>query len=126
GSVLNTLLTMVSAAMLAMLLWPAMKFLLIDAAWIGSSREDCVVADTTRSAGACWPFIAAKFRQFMFGFYPAGEQWRVELTFSIGLILLAPLLIPRVPYKATNAILFFIIFPIAALFLLVGGTFDFA
>src|SRR5438105_10612724 len=74
GSVLNTLLTMVSAAMLAMLLWPAMKFLLIDAAWIGSSREDCVVADTTRSAGACWPFIAAKFRQFMFGFYPAGEQ----------------------------------------------------
>src|SRR5207249_3612990 len=40
-----------------------------------------------------------------------------------GLILVVPLLIPRVPYKAANAIAFFGTFPVIAFFLLVGGVF---
>jgi general L-amino acid transport system permease protein len=38
-------------------------------------------------------------------------------------LLFVPLLIPRVPYKALNAVLFFFVFPIVAFFLLVGGYF---
>jgi general L-amino acid transport system permease protein len=72
--------------------------------------------------GACWPFIQAKFGQFMFGFYPDDERWRVNLTYALGVILLVPLLIPRVPYKALNAILFFGVFPVVGFFLLVGDV----
>ena len=122
GSVLNTVLTIASIALLVALVWPATRFLLIDAVWTGSGREDCTAADAGRSVGACWPFIAAKLRQFIYGFYPIGEQWRVNLTYAIGAALLAPLLIPRVPHKAANAIAFFGVFPLVAFFLLVGGT----
>jgi general L-amino acid transport system permease protein len=97
--------------------------MLIDAVWHGTSRTDCLAETVGRPVGACWPFIGAKFAQFMYGFYPADEVWRVNLTYAIGLALLVPLLIPRVPYKLANAILFFAIFPVVAFYLLVGGVF---
>src|SRR5205085_12398059 len=50
------------------------------------------------------------------------RQWRVNLAFALGVILLVPLLIPQLPYKAVNAILFFGVFPVVAFFLLVGGV----
>ncbi len=59
----------------------------------------------------------------MYGFYPADQVWRVNLTYALGLVLLVPLLIPRVPYKTLNAILFFGVFPVVAFYLLVGGVF---
>src|SRR5207249_3275059 len=61
--------------------------------------------------------------QFMVGFYPQSEQWRVALTYALGAVLLVPLLIPSVPYKAANAVVFFGVFPLLAFFLLVGGVF---
>jgi general L-amino acid transport system permease protein len=78
-----------------------------------------------KSTGACWPFIKAKFNQFIYGFYPAAERWRPNIVFAIGALLLAPLLIPRAPLKKLNAILFFGIFPVVSLVLLTGGNFDF-
>jgi general L-amino acid transport system permease protein len=100
--------------------------LLIDAVWDGSSRVDCLAETVGRPVGACWPFIFAKFAQFMYGFYPADETWRINLTYAIGVVLLVPLLIPRVPYKLLNAILFFGVFPVAAFYLLTGGVFGLA
>ncbi len=91
----------------ALLLWPTVRFLFIDAVWDGASRIDCLSETIGREVGACWPFIKAKFAQFMYGFYPESEQWRVNLTYALGVILLVPLLIPRVPYKGTNAIAVF-------------------
>ena len=118
----NTILTVVSFAILAAVLWSAFRFLLIDGVWAGSSRDDCLPETAGRSVGACWPFIAAKFDQFMYGFYPESQHWRVNLTYALGAILLGPLLIPRLPYKAANAILFFGVFPVVAFFLLVGDV----
>ncbi len=103
--------------------WPAVKFLFIDAVWTGSSRTDCLPETVGRAVGACWPFITAKFSQFIYGFYPESERWRADLTFLFGAALLLPLLIPRVPYKIANALLFFVVFPVIAYFLLVGGFF---
>jgi general L-amino acid transport system permease protein len=123
GGVFNTALTIVSTVIIAALVWPALKFLLLDAVWTGSSRVDCLAESVGREVGACWPFIEAKFIQFMYGFYPASEQWRVDLTYALGAALLAPLLIPAVPFKGTNAVLFFAVFPLVAFFLLVGGVF---
>jgi general L-amino acid transport system permease protein len=71
--------------------------------------------------GACWPYIGAKLDQFIYGFYPAAERWRVKLTFLLAVVLLIPMLIPRLPAKGLNAGLFFLAFPVVAFFLLHGG-----
>jgi general L-amino acid transport system permease protein len=107
---------------LIVVLPPLVRFLIIDAVWDGASRIDCLPETLGRPVGACWPFVAAKFRQFMYGFYPEAEQWRVNLTYALGVVLLVPLLIPRVPYKAWNAIAFFGLFPLVAFVLLVGNV----
>jgi general L-amino acid transport system permease protein len=120
---LNTSLTLLSLLLLWLIAWPAVKFLLIDAVWTGSSRTDCLAETVGHEVGACWPFIEAKFSQLIYGFYPASERWRVDLTFVLGAILLLPLLIPRLPYKGVNALLFFGVFPVVAFFLLLGGVF---
>jgi general L-amino acid transport system permease protein len=122
ANISNSILTIVSAVLLALVIWPTLRFLVIDAVWVGSSRTDCLPETVGRTVGACWPFVAAKFAQFMYGFYPESEHWRVDLTYALCVLLLAPLLIPRVPYKAANAILFFGVFPVVAFFLLVGGV----
>jgi general L-amino acid transport system permease protein len=119
----NIAMTVVGLSLIWLLLWPAVKFLLIDAVWDGSSRADCLAETVGREVGACWPFIAAKLSQLVYGFYPESERWRVDLTFGLGGALLLPLLIPRIPYKGANAFLFFGIFPVVAFFLLVGDVF---
>ena len=119
----NAALTLASAVLLALVLWPALRFLLLDAVWDGASRVDCLPERVSHEVGACWPFINAKFRQLMYGFYPENEQWRVNLTYALGAVLLAPLLIPQMPYKGINAVLFFGLFPVIAFFFLVGGSF---
>jgi general L-amino acid transport system permease protein len=123
GGALNTTLTLVSAVIIVSLVWPTVKFLFIDAVWTGSSRLDCLPETVGREVGACWPFVKAKFTQFMYGFYPESEQWRVNVTYALGAILLVPLLIPSAPFKAVNALAFFGVFPVLAFFLLTGGVF---
>jgi general L-amino acid transport system permease protein len=122
GSALNTMLTLVSAVIIVSLAWPTVKFLFIDAVWTGSSRVDCLPETVGHEVGACWPFVKAKFAQFMYGFYPESEQWRVNVTYALGAILLVPLLIPSAPFKGLNALAFFGVFPVLAFFLLIGGV----
>ena len=117
----NILLTIVSILLLWFTVVPAVKFLLIDAVWSGTDRNACLAENAGHTVGACWPYIQAKFSQFIYGFYPDPERWRVNLTFVLAAVLLLPLLIPRVPAKGLNAGLFFIAFPIVAFFLLLGG-----
>jgi len=117
----NIILTVLGIALLYVTIVPSIKFLLIDAVWTGENRTACLAETVGREVGACWPFISAKFGQFIYGFYPTPERWRVNLTFALAALLLLPLLIPKVPAKALNAGLFFIAFPILAYFLLHGG-----
>src|SRR5579859_772822 len=117
----NILLTLGSILLLWFTIVPAVKFLLVDAIWSGKDRNACLAENVGHTVGACWPFIRAKFSQFIYGFYPEAERWRVNLTFFLAAILLLPLLIPRLPAKALNAGLFFIAFPVVAFFLLRGG-----
>jgi general L-amino acid transport system permease protein len=117
----NILLTIVSALLLWFTIVPSLQFLVIDAVWQGSDRNACLAETVGREVGACWPFVTAKMQQFMYGFYPQNQLWRVNLVFLIALVLLVPLLIPRIPGKTLNATLFFIAFPVVAFFLLHGG-----
>jgi general L-amino acid transport system permease protein len=117
----NILITIVCALLLWFTVIPAVRFLLVDAVWTGADRNACLAENAGHAVGACWPYVHAKFAQFVYGFYPESERWRVNLTFLLAALLLLPLLIPRLPAKGLNAGLFFIAFPIVAFFLLHGG-----
>ncbi len=124
----DSVLTVVSLLLLVWLLPPLIDWAFISAAWEGTGRAACATIGQGGTqpegwSGACWPFVAAKFEQFMVGRYPIDERWRVILVAVMFVALLIPLMIPRVPYKAWNAIAFFGVFPIVAFFLLVGGWF---
>ena len=116
----NIILTVLGLLLIYLTVVPSIKFLLVDAVWSGTDRNACL-AKEGQVVGACWPFIQAKFTQFIYGFYPEAERWRVNLTFLLAAVLLLPLLIPRLPAKSLNAGLFFVAFPIVAFFLLHGG-----
>ncbi|MGX9432238.1 MULTISPECIES: amino acid ABC transporter permease [Bradyrhizobium] len=120
----NILITIVSVLLLWFVLVPTVKFLFVDAVWTGKDRAACLAENVGHPVGACWPFIQAKLSQFIYGFYPEPERWRVNLTFFLAAVLLLPLLIPRLPAKGINASLFFLAFPVVAFFLLRGGGLD--
>jgi general L-amino acid transport system permease protein len=117
----NILLTVASSLFLWFTIVPAFRFLLVDAVWHGTDRNACLAENAGHVVGACWPYVWAKFSQFIYGFYPEPERWRVNLTFILAALLLLPLLIPRLPAKGLNAGLFFVAFPVVAFFLLHGG-----
>jgi general L-amino acid transport system permease protein len=112
-------MTIIGSAAFVLIALPLFRFLVFDAIWTGKDREACVNA-----AGACWPFIAAKINQFIYGFYPYEELWRPNIVFAAGALLLVPLLIPAAPLKRLNALLFFGVYPIVGFVLLTGGNLD--
>jgi len=108
---------------IAFILWagpPLYNFLIGNAVFVAEDGAACRV----ENAGACWAFIWDKMNFFIYGFYPAEEQWRVNICFLLGALLIVPLLWPAAPYKAINAILFFLVYPVIVLVLLRGGMFD--
>jgi general L-amino acid transport system permease protein len=117
----NIILTVAGALLIWFTVVPALKFMLVDAVWHGTDRNACLEQTAGHPVGACWPYISAKVEQFVYGFYPEEQRWRVNLTFVLAALLLLPLLIPRLPAKGLNAGLFFLAFPVVAFFLLHGG-----
>ncbi len=121
-------MTLASLLLLAWAVPQVLNWVFFSAVWVGADRTACLTTEQGGQlpagwSGACWPFVSGRIGQFMFGRYPFEERWRVVLTGAIFVALLAPLLIPKVPYKGLNAILFFGVFPFVAFFLLVGGAF---
>ncbi len=128
ASTTDTIFTIIGIALVVMIVPPLIQWAFINAQWTGTDRSACATVAQGGNqpdgwSGACWAFVDAKFQQFMFGRYPADERWRVYLTGFLFVVLLVPMLAPRVPRKGLNAILLFIVFPIVAYFLLVGGAF---
>ena len=124
----DSAMSVFSLLLLAWAIPQVLNWLFFDAVWTGADRTARLTTEQGGQlpagwAGACWPFVTGRFGQFMFGRYPFEERWRVVLTGILFIVLLAPLLIPKVPYKGLNAILFFVVFPFVAFFLLVGGAF---
>lgn len=116
----NTLLTFAGISFAVYLIYNFLNFTIFTAIWTGEDRDACLAEKVGRPVGACWPYVQAKFGQFIYGFYTIEERWRVNLTFILGILLLTPLLMPKLPYKSINSLLFFGIFPFIAFYLLVG------
>lgn len=112
---INSLVTLAGLYGLYLLLVPTINWAIIEADWLGNSREACV------SGGACWVFISNRLQQFTYGFYPDDQIWRINLTFVLFVLQLLWLALPRLPFKAWIAAFMLLIFPFIAYGLLYGG-----
>jgi general L-amino acid transport system permease protein len=112
----NVILTLLGLWIVYTVVTAALSWAFVNATWTGSDGAAC-----PSGAGACWPFIKAKFSQFMYGRYPEPERWRVDLTYVLAIAGLIPLMVPRIPGKLWFAIYMLAIFPVLAFLLLYGG-----
>lgn len=116
SSPLNAALTLACLALLCWTVPPALDWLIFSADFAGESREDCA------GGGACWVFVEARIGQFLYGFYPEDERWRVNLAFALLTLACLPFALPRFPAKGRLAALVLIAYPPVALLLFHGGA----
>lgn len=106
----SSILTILSFAILYMVLPPLLNWLVFDATWSGTKDE--ITGD-----GARWIFIYEKFNQFIYGFYPQDQQWRPNLILVIFFVSI--FVFKKVPTKVKFAII--ALFPLVSFILLYGG-----
>lgn len=114
---INSVVSVVVILLIARLIWPFLEWTVIDANFLGSSRDACT------GDGACWVFIASRFDSIIYGFYPEAARWRVDIVFAVLAVLIAWLAVPRLPQKKWVVLFALIGFPILAYILLLGGMF---
>lgn len=114
SSLSNSVLSLAIAALLLWLVPPMLNWLIFSADLAGTSQADCT------SDGACWVFIKVWMQQFMYGSYPDGSLWRVNLSILLMLgVLASPYwLPPRFRNKLDLALL--LLFPWVAIVILDG------
>ena len=120
SSPFNVALTLLCALLIAWAVPPLIRFLLIDANWSGSDREACLPSPGNPHPGACWAFVRVWLSYFVYGFYPIGQRWRVDLFFAALAIGVVWLLWLGAPRRGIGAVYFFVVLPGLSLVLLVG------
>jgi general L-amino acid transport system permease protein len=84
--------------------------------WHTKSLRECLDLDPNV---ACFSVLTARWKQLLFGLYPAEEYWRPTLTFFLLILSIIPILFPRF----IRFFWFSVIYPGLALWLLWGGSF---
>ncbi len=82
SSPLNSAMTILGIAFLVWVIPPFIKWAVIDAHFKGTTSAACT------GDGACWVFIKMKLDMFIYGFYPAVDRWRVNLTYVLFFVLI--------------------------------------
>lgn len=116
GTRLSSLMTVVALVLVGCALPPLLRFLLLDAVWVAPDGALC----RAPGAGACWAFIAHKLPYFVYGSYPLGERWRVDLTLGVGAALIVWLLRLDAPFRRAAGWVFFSVYPVSSFVLLYG------
>jgi len=118
---LNTALTVFGLLATIWLVQAAAPWLL-HGVWNANSLTECraIIAERwgPEATGACWAIIRVRWNQFLFGFYPVDQYWRLVLTFAGLFFALAPVLFDSLPRKLLWGAL---LYPLAAFWLLWGG-----
>lgn len=118
---LNSILTLLCAYVVFTSVPEILRFYFIDAVWTGSNRDACLADKIGRPVGACWAYIADRYQYFIYGSYPVSERWRVNIVFAMFAIGVVWLLWNNAPLKKLGAFFFFVLLPITAFILLLGG-----
>jgi general L-amino acid transport system permease protein len=120
SSLLNIVLTLLTAALIAWTVIGLADFLIVNATWSGSDREACLASEARPVVGACWPFVAERLGYFIYGFYPIAQRWRVDVFFALLALGIVWLLAPRAPARRLGAVYFFVVMPLLSYVLLAG------
>ncbi|HSF93148.1 MAG TPA: amino acid ABC transporter permease [Paracoccaceae bacterium] len=119
---LNSILTIL-AILVVYLVVSALLPWMLQSSWTATSLSECrEVISTTYgegTSGACWAVIRERYAQLLYGFYPSELYWRVNLTFVLMLVAMAPVLFVNLPRKM---MWFSAGFPFLAYWLLWGGS----
>jgi general L-amino acid transport system permease protein len=125
ASPLDIVLTLLGLYLLYLVIPPALDWLIFSATWtfpvdvLNGTRtpafSDCA------PGGACWIFVQARLGQFIFGFYPEPERWRVVLSLVMAMVGIYGLLGAPLRFRKISALYFFVAFPIISFWLLRGG-----
>ena len=121
SSPLNALLTLACVYVVVTSVPSLVQFYFIDAVWTGANRDACLAEKVGRPVGACWAYVADRFQYFIYGSYPVQQRWRVNIVFAMFALGVVWLLWDRAPLKKVGAFFFFVLLPISAYVLLLGG-----
>lgn len=121
SSPLNGFLTLVCLYIVVTSVPDLIRFYFIDAVWSGSNRDACLPERVGRPVGACWAYVADRFQYFIYGSYPVPQRWRVNIVFAMFALGVAWMLWDKAPLKKVGAFFFFVMLPISAYMLLLGG-----
>lgn len=113
----NSILTILTGYLLFSTIPSLLNWTIFDANISASSRAQCAA----ESAGACWAVVNERFAQFTYGFYPAEERWRPDLTFVLLVLAVLPILFETFPHRG-KALIFSALYPFVAYGILLGGT----
>lgn len=116
-SLMMTVITIFTAYALIWMIWTLLDFAFFSATFFdpeGLKRDACL-----DEAGACWPFVKAKWYQFMYGFYPPEEVWRVNICMGLLAVGIAWLVFP-LPHRGKVALFMLFAYPVIAFVLLNG------
>ncbi|MCH2395684.1 MULTISPECIES: amino acid ABC transporter permease [Oceanibaculum] len=114
----NTLLTAVALWLIVFTLYHLYDWGIAKAVFVADSRRQCL---DTSPEGACWAGVFHWFNAFIYGRYPYAEQWRVNFSFIMLAVWMAPCWIPRVTGKIGIGLSAVLIFPFFAGYMFAGG-----
>jgi general L-amino acid transport system permease protein len=116
SSAANTLLTLLTLALLWMVLPPFLNWMVLDATISGSSKAACT------GSGACWTFIKLRLHTFVWGHYPDEELWRLGVAAALLVAFAVPVMREHTRHRGLFVVLLLTVFPVLAGILLVGDV----
>ena len=87
----NSILTILSVYFIVIILWDFIPWA-YGGHWNIKSLRVCLDLDHDV---ACFSVLAARWKQLLFGLYPAEEYWRPTITFLFLLLAIVPILFPK-------------------------------
>lgn len=110
----NTGLTFLAAYIVWLAVPPVIEWAFLNADIAGTDRFACT------SSGACWAWLDQRIRQYLYGFYPIDQIWRVNIAVVLLFPALAPMLFSNIRYKRYLR-WFSLAYPLIATILIIGG-----
>ena len=111
----DTIVTILVALFLGRIIPPILRWTVLDATISGTTKAACT------GEGACWTVIKVRFGQLLYGLYPPGQEWRVNLAAVLLVAVCVPFFLKRFKQKLPYAVGLLLVFPWACWLLLEGG-----
>ncbi|PID60577.1 MAG: amino acid ABC transporter permease [Gammaproteobacteria bacterium] len=116
NSPFNTVLTLLALGLVLWVVPSVLNWLIFNANWTGGN-EAC----RANPHGACWPFVTARWEQFLYGFYTKSERWRIDVLLGILVVGIALLVYEKTPGRNWIGMFMVVVFPVIAFVMMYGN-----